>query len=231
MKKEGIKKLYSKYRFYIFPLLTFLPIVLMVVMVIYPQISKYIANKEAEHMTENKIQLLEDKTRILEDLDDDDLARKVELSLLALPSDPALSSMIGVIQRLTGQAGITVISIQFGQSPSVSNQASGFTLKMEVIGPKPSISQLLDSIEGYPRVMKIGTIELATQSQDIVNATLTIDVFYSEMPTQLGAIDAPLPELSSQEEAILLSLEKESGGSTTLEKPILVPKGKADPFN
>lgn len=231
MKKAILVSFYSKYQLIIFPILVAISSIILIVFMIYPQIIRLLKNEQSLREIRHDVKFLEVKAQDLEGLDEVDLTTKVNVSLALLPADKDFVQAVGVIQQLVQRSGFNLISLQLGSSKE-SAGVLGFAIKMEIAGPKITLGQLLTSIETSQRVMKVSSIEVTTtRSGDLINASLTIDVFYSPAPSTLGAINAPLAKLTSDEEELIITLSSAiPSAPAPPDTLILQPRGKANPF-
>jgi Tfp pilus assembly protein PilO len=220
---------YNTYKIFVYPATVGLASMILIIFTILPQVNSFIKSQETLQVSEEKLRLLEAKAAELDGLNGQDINKKLDTVLGSLPSDKDFPSLMGQIQNLALSAGLTLSSISLGQLQS-ANGVSGFIVKVEVIGPSSSLKNFLSSVEKAHRAMKVSGIEISSSKDSgAVDALVTIDVFYSPIPTTLGALDQPLPKLSANDEKIISNLSKAStaGVSAT---PILVPRGKANPF-
>jgi len=233
MKKEALIKMYLKYQLIIFPVLIILASLILIIFVIFPQIAKLISNNQQLGRMNQSLTSLEVKAQQLDTLDEAEIGRKLSISLTALPKDQDFVQTVGVIQSIVSLSSFSLASLQFGQSPPGNLGASAFAVKVEVSGPKIALPQLLESIESSQRVMKVTSLEVATTpSGDIVNVSMSIIAFYSSIPQSLGAIDAPLPKLTEEDEKLIATLAKTTSTVVVFEAtPVTFgPRGKEDPF-
>lgn len=231
MTKEILVSFYSKYQLIIFPILVAISSIILIVLMIYPQITRLLTNEQSLREIRHNLQFLEVKAQDLESLDEVDLTTRVSVSLAALPADKDFVQAVGAIQQLVQRSGFELISLQLGSSKE-SSGVLGFAIKIEISGPKITLGQLLTSIETSQRVMKVSSIEVtATRSGDLINASLTIDVFYSPVPSTIGAINAPLPKLTSEEEELIITLSSAIPSAPAPPTTFVPqPRGKANPF-
>ncbi|MBI2018659.1 hypothetical protein HYS96_03025 [Candidatus Daviesbacteria bacterium] len=233
MKKEDILKFYSKYRLFVFPAVVALSSLLLIVWVILPQTIKLLTNQATRNDLLHKSQFLEVKAQTLETLDQGDLSKKVEYALNAYPSGKDFGNVLGIIQRITTHTGFSIVSFNVGGSKGSGDQ--NYSISLQLIGSRQLISTLLNSLEKAPRLMKVDSIEVS-QATGIQGAevNLGLSVLFSPLPQNFGTVDSPLPELSQNEEELLVRLAgaQEGVGITRGEGeiPLTTPRGKANPF-
>ncbi len=230
MKKEELLNLYRQYRIYIYPILVIVATLILIGLVILPQTFRLVSNNKVESDLTNRFKSLEVKAAELKDISQQDLTREVNTALNAFPGEKDYGNVIGVLQNLTTKNEFTILALELNES-SEGNLKIGqsYTVKIEVLGQRSRLKNLLDEIESSPRLMKIRSMDITTgRDADTINATLAISIYYSPIPKSVGSIDAPLPKLSQKDEELLLKLEKESPnlGSENL----FTPRGKSNPF-
>lgn len=233
MRKDEILKLYSKYKLYIFPAIVALSSLILISLVIYPQAVKLIGNQIREGDLINKFQFLSTKAAALESYDVADLSRKVSFALNIYPSDKDFGNAIGLLQQITSQNGFSITDLNFSLgTATMGTSGQSYALQVQITGPSSLFPRLLNSLENNSsRLMRVNTIETSSKGNQLVSASLGLELFYSALPATYGSADTPLPEISQKDEEILASFP----ASGTIEAPsetvtTAVPKGKLNPF-
>lgn len=230
MKKDTINKFYSAYKLYIFPAIIILSGLILIIFIIYPQANKFIADQKVEQELLKKSSFLEDKAKILESYDQNDLRVNVGHALAAYPTERDFSNVFGLLQNLTSQSGYSLIAITLGGGSGKSGDSQTFLLKLEVIGSLSSTKNLISTLEDSPRIMRMNSMETTVGiDPNLVSTFLNLDVLYSSIPEVFGSIDSPLPELSQKDEELLARLAK-AAPQTQPQTIQLGPRGKANPF-
>lgn len=231
MKKEDIVKFYLKYRFYLFPAAVAASSLFLIMFAIYPQTVKLINNQKTASDLISKSKLLETKVSALESYDEEDLSQKVGYALAVLPADKDFLDVLGLLQEQAVQSGFSITSIALGNTSGKVGSANSYTVRLDMKGAKVLFQSLLDKLENFARLAKIGSIDvISRQSSQSVDTTLEVEVLYSQLPKDFETVDSPLPELSKKDEELIALLIK---NSTTLSNPeaiLLIPKGKPNPF-
>lgn len=231
MNKEIIIKLYQKYRLYIFPGVVALSSLFLIVFVIYPQTVKLVSNQQATGDLMNKSEFLEAKVSALENYNEEDLSRRVKLSLSSFPAERDFGNVIELLQQLVRQAGFSITSITLGNTSNKLANSESFEIKLEINGTRALLPFLLDSLEKSPRLMRISNIEASSnQNSGALEAALGIEVLYSSLPQNFGSIDSPLPEFSQKDEELVVALARSVGSilpSSTMSAGL---RGRQDPF-
>lgn len=234
MKKEALIRLYSEYRLLIFPIVVALSSLFLIIFAIYPQTIKLIENQKLALDFTNKSKFLETKVIALESFDEADLSKKTSIALSTFPSEKDYGNILGLMQQLIAESGFSITSISLGEGGKL-NQADSYTVKLQVQGARVLFQTLLSNLEKSPRLMKISTIDIsANQASQTADVSLAIDVFYSGLSQNFGAVDSPLPQIEQKEEELLANLARanEAGSSSLAIEPSISssPKGKSNPF-
>lgn len=230
MKKETIYQFYQHYKLYIFPTVVALSSLFLILFALYPQTAKLIENQRVAGDLVNRSKFLSTKVAALESLDAGDLSQKVGIALNTFPAEKDYGNIFGLLQVLAAQSGFTISSISVGNGTGVVGSASSFEIKLEVKGSRNLFKVFITSLENSPRIMKIGSIDIASaQSSETLDASLAVEVLYSLAPQTFGTIDSPLPSLNQKEEELLAVLSRvnlPASSSATLPSQ----RGKANPF-
>lgn len=232
--KQTLQTFYQKYKIMLFPIVVAVASLSLIVLVIYPQIVKLITNQQAYNDVLQRSKLLEVKASELESLDENQLRSNLDVALVALPTDQDLGGIIGVINKVVGDSGFSTVSLSVGQPSDSKSIGSQFGLKVEVSGLKESLDRLLNNIESSARVMKVSGVEMSAGKTGGISVVISIDVYYQPLPNTIGGVEAPLPKLSNEEQAIIAKLASTipaSSVSTSSQTPqTLGPRGKSNPF-
>lgn len=232
MAKDEILKLYYQYRFIIYPVLIGIVSLLLIVLLIAPQVVTYLGNQQALKQSLGRYEKLSVKASILQNINEADLKNKTEIAVAVLPEEKDYARILGLIQNIAAQSGFSIINFQIGTPfTNSSTRASGFSVKIDLSGPKDSFKSLLASIEGNSQILKLGSIEINNpRSVDRAEGILTIDTYYAPLPKSIGSVDAQLPELSSADQETLAKYAKVIAIKTSTISGTLTPRGKSNPF-
>lgn len=207
MKKDQFLKFYDKFKLYIFPIIVFLLSMLLIVLVIYPQITKFLENQEQAKQLEEKSRILESKAKELENYDPKDLSLKVNSALSSYPADRDYVNVLRILQTIVAQSQFGVASMSLaGGSGDVGVKAQSYNMKLDVIGPITNLPKLLSNIENSYRLMRVVSLETSAGKDLLTNASLTISVLFADAPKDFGSADSPLPKFSDKEQEILSRL-------------------------
>lgn len=230
MKKEELLNLYKRYRIYLYPILVIVAGLILIGLVILPQTLRLISNNKVEDELTNRFKSLEVKADELKNVSLQDLSTEVSTALNAFPSEKDYGNAIGILQNVTVQNGFTILGLVLNDSSEGNSKiGQNYIIRIEILGQRSKLRTLLDQIETSQRIMKLQSMDITTgRDSDTINATLAINIYYSPIPKSFGSIDAPLPKLSQEEEALLQELSRSSVGLGT--GSLYTPNGKSNPF-
>lgn len=173
--------------------------------------AKELATKNKQD--EEFLSALEAKVKKLNQLKANNLISDFQKTENILPSDkniPLIFSVIKQLELTTGvevrdfglQPGILTKEEEKEKNPDKTVQSLSFALT--VLGSKDNLFQFMDKILKTGPLFNIGNISL-DGSAGAYKLTLAISTYYQNLPTNLGKIESPLPDLNaSQKRAALL---------------------------
>ena len=231
MNKVTILKFYSSYKLFIFPTVVALSCLILIVLVILPQTIKLITNQRVGSDLLVRSQNLEVKAQTLESLNSDDLSQNLGYALAIYPSFKDFGNVVGLIQETTSKVGFSIISLSLAGTGSKTD-AQSFNVSLQLSGSKALLPSLLANFENGPRLMRVGNLEVSSQSGGGIQVSLGLDVLYSPAPADFGTVDSPLPTLSEKNQDLLVRLAKLSAPSVSRGGVPFVsaPRGKTNPF-
>lgn len=235
MKKE-ILRFYLNFRLYIFPVVSALSCLILIVFVIYPQTAKLIKNQKEQGDLIAKSKFMEAKASTLDSLDEGDLTQKVGYVLTAYPLEADFPNVVGLLQRVAAQNDFSVITLSVNPGSKTSGEPQKYDVKLETVGPESLLPRFITSIEASLRIMRVVSIEISPAKEgNITNAALEIEALYAQAPSSFGGPASPLPELSQADEELIAQLaaygiSKPSTISVPSQPSAQQPRGKSDPF-
>ena len=141
MKKEKVVDFYLKYKLVIYPFAVGFVSIVLILFVIIPQLRGYLNSKEDGQVTQNRLKILESKAAELESISDEDLTRRLRSVIAALPVEKDYTVIIGLLQKMSAEAGINLKSVVLdtGGSKDVEGGASNFSVKIDSTSTKFSL--------------------------------------------------------------------------------------------
>lgn len=232
--KEKIVDFYDQYKLFIFPGVVTLCSAILIVFVIFPQLMSYLDSRTAYQTIVSRKEVLDVKAQNLENIDEVEVKKNVDIVLNVLPAEKDYPKVIGMVREVTSKYLFTLVSLQFGSVPDPSKQqTSAFLVNIEVTGSKTSLPLLLKELENTVPLSKVESIDMSSKpGESTINANITLNVFYSDIPKSLGSVDAPIPQISDEERSLISKysslVQADSAGVTPT--VILSPRGKPNPF-
>ena len=219
-----ISSLKLHYKTLIYPLVVGVASLILIIFVIVPQLQGFITGQDDLKLKQARLNTLEVKAKELESFNQEAYTEKLLNAFYYLPVDRDYNNIIGIFRELTASVGMSLTSLH----PGAGQVSGSYLVKADIVGQVSSLGAMLEAIEKSPRVMKLESVETSTSTSGLLNATLTVSVYYASPPQSLGAVDAPLPKLTEGDQVVLSSLTPPSAqsGSTT----IVLPSGKSNPF-
>jgi Tfp pilus assembly protein PilO len=230
---KSLLETYNKYKLLLFPLFIGFAGLLVIIFVIIPQVQDYFKGQEQINELAKRQSILEAKAKALESVNKDEVDSKLTVVLVALPIDKDYPGIIGLIQKLVADNGLTLTNLQIGSGANAnSSGVLNYSLKVETSGPKDGFNKLVPILEKASRIVKIGSIEFTPLGlKGDLSANFTLEAYYGPIPSSVGAVDAPLPQLTAEDEKLLSTLAQSASlGKGTFEGEPLLPRGKANPF-
>ncbi|MBI2601187.1 type 4a pilus biogenesis protein PilO [Candidatus Daviesbacteria bacterium] len=192
--------------------------------------TKFLTNSKTESELVNKLKNMEVKADELEQLSNRDLSKDVNVALFAYPSEKDYGQVIGLVQRITAQSGFNISNFQFNDISEAAQFGSAYGIKLEVLGAKDRLSELIEKLEAPPRLLKVRTLGINSGADNtIVTAVISLHAYYSDLSKNAKVLpDQPLSKLSDTDEGVLRELSRYDvlSGSSNLYKP----HGKVNPF-
>lgn len=233
LKKETVLKFYAKYKMYIFPSLVALSSLFLIVVVIFPQVSKLISNQSAVGKLVNKSSFLENKVQALESYNKEDLSREVNYALVVFPQDRDFGGIIGLMQQIAGQSGFTITGISIGNASVQIKNATSFEVRLEAQGARNLLPIFFRNLENSRRLIKVNSFGITSGAgSQVISTSLVLDILFSQAPKDYGTIDSPLPELTQKDQELIATLASLSSApvSASPSATQFGTRGKANPF-
>ncbi len=227
-----LKSFYNQYRSAIFMVATGVASLVLIGVLIVPQILVLVDSNKAYQEITNKSKALEVKAADLQKINGEELKRKLDTSLIVLPAGKDLNDTINLMQGIVKNSGFELKSLNFVE---VSEDKKAFGVKLEVAGSKDTLNKLLTSLEGSYRPIRVRTLDMISpKAGNTISGTLGVDVFILPISNTIAAVDAPMPEITTQDEELITSLEQQTARAgirvETMQSTNLPSRGKLNPF-
>lgn len=240
---EKLKVFYQKYKLILWPISSGLACLIIIFFVIIPQFTEYLGIKSKINDLQKRSDSLEVKAQELEELDDVNVKRNLQIAFTVLPTSPDIPQVMIVLQDIIGKSDLSLKNTNYSTSVNTSAKGS-FQLTVSVVGQLSSIRRFLINLKEAPLVFQIESIKAQfNHDGSLVEAEIPIQAFYESNIGVSNALDQPIPKLSNEELNLMSNLAarapslsydvEELADLGTIEQASdsAVPLGKADPFN
>lgn len=218
--------------------------------VVWPKFNEVLALRKVNAELATKATTLESKAEKLKSFNKSELEKQFSLAERLLPSDKGVFTFLTQLEATRGSTGVLLSKIDVtagsinSASPSktgspaaraqaaqsaVSGIAPSVEIRLELTSSYGSLLQFLRNLYDSARVVAIDDLAIAAEGGVAVKTNLVVQAFWQQLPADLGAIEAPIAELSSQEKDRLNKAEDSSSAIPAPIIPTIIP-GKPDLF-
>ncbi len=224
----------------------FLGLVLIVVTIVYglmPLFKSAMSYQSEYKSSVEKLRIMNKKILTLENYNQEDLSQKLNVMIKAIPKEKDFVGTITTLRSAAASAGLILSnlstspkSIEASSSASTENgsQPNSLSYELNILGTGEQMRRFLENIDNSLPFLYLPTFVFSGSSNDsqVFSGSLSIFGFYSPDQQILGGLDAPIAELTEQEEQLLTKL-------ASLPTPIVEvgsvevgsePLGKTNPF-
>ncbi|RJP46028.1 MAG: hypothetical protein C4584_02320 [Armatimonadetes bacterium] len=230
---DELQEHYLKYKFLLWPVISGLASVVILITVIIPQVFAYFNSKEEIGKIENRLGVLEAKAQELGNLDGEKLDKDLKVAFSILPTTESVPQAMAALQEQVNKSGLILKNTSYASSRRSTSQ-SNFLLSIAVTGSMEEIRSFLINLQESPRVFQVQSISARfIKGEDLVEAEIPIIVLFQNSTVQTIKLDQPVQKLSTIEEDLLGKLEKRIpySVSATNQELSTVSLGKANPFD
>lgn len=225
-------KLLQDFAIYIGFLIIFL---LLLFKILIPQMESILTNRTLLQNSQEKLDNLETKVRILRGYNKEATREQLKKLNLALPLEKdiglMLSSLDSVAARSKAQLGTFSIKVGSLATPSAATKDStlgvpSLEVKLNISGEPREIAEFVKQTRSVLPIMQVSKVALTALSS-------SIDLVYYYQPTiPINSItDAPLPIFSSSQEKILSDIETRAPVLTGGAETEIDSSSRTDPFH
>lgn len=198
-----------------------------------------------------EVNILKNKVSVLETLDEETIRNTLQTLLSAVPSDKSLSTLLGTVDGLAAQTGISVdtfslsklggLSTASAERLSADEQGAGSNIlpfTISIAGTLDQMRAFLTASISVRRLFRIRTLDVSflktgTVSASMVSANMAMDAFYSPLPSTIGSVNQPLTALTNTDDDLIAKVAAMKllvQPSSTLPPPA-AGAAKSDPFS
>lgn len=233
---KELKEFYNRYRAIIWPIVTGLASLVILVGVIIPQLLTYLDVKSKIGDLQTRVSNLEAKASELQTLDEGQITQQFNSAFTVYPADQEVPSALVILQNLAEQSGLQLASTTYS-SGQKTNGRNNYILTLTLDGSITAIRTFLNKLQSAPRVFGVDAISARFNKTDgsSLEVELPIIVYYEPSSKVSWTTEDPLPKLSPQEEKLVNQIIDQVNSKTTQQLDpeasySAVPIGKLNPF-
>lgn len=247
-----LRKLFREYQGLIVSIGILIVCGLGILLGVVPLIQKTINVHTESRTLSAEVDLLNNKVSVLQSIDENAMRSNLQTLLSAVPSDKSLGTLLGTLDGLTSQAGVSVDSFSLSKLGSLATesakrlsadeQAVGSNIlpfTISIAGSFDQIRALFAASVSVRRLFRIRTFDVSflkagTESANMVSAHVGMDAFYSPLPSAIGPVSEPLTALTSTDVDLIAKVAAMRPLAQTSSVALPAPAagaGKADPFS
>ncbi|MEK7166026.1 MAG: hypothetical protein AAB874_04440 [Patescibacteria group bacterium] len=218
--------LIRRYKDYFFPALSLGLITLLSLFVFIPELKQLIDSYQQVGIRNDQLARLTSKRRLLESISSNATTIYLAEADKALPADKDAASILVSAQNLAQVSGLSLDGVDL--SPGLISSASGeavikpgrvtpvskrgvaalLPVALKLRGTSAQLIEFLKQIENTRRLIDITSVEVsyAVDTVDFMTASFAVNVYYLPQISQIGGVDAELPQITPQEQALLAGL-------------------------
>lgn len=220
--------------------------------VVWPRVSQVMRMRTENKEFESRAQLMAQKIKLLETLSQTTLNKQLGDAELIIPSDKAIFTFVRQIEDVAEKSGIVLAKIDtqpgslsgsVGAAPvglpsagagsgSTQDAAPKMQVRVDISADYRSFLSFIENLFSLARITAIRELSISTGGEGIgaLRISMTIDAFWKSLPTELGSIETPIQNLTSEQTKILQRASTAVSSGLSIQIPTLVPVGKQDLF-
>ncbi len=188
---------------------------------------------------------LNSKTALLQAVNEYTMRSDLLTLLSAVPSDKSLPTVLSTLDGLAAQTGVSLDTVSLAKGGFLSTasaepltadeQAIGTNIIPFTVGFTGTFDQVhafLTASTSVRRLFRVQTFDVSFGQDNTVAANVSMEAFYSPLPTAIGAVGQPITSLSGTDARVIASVS----AMQLLVQPSSLPPpsggaGKSDPFS
>lgn len=247
-----LSKLPHKYILYVILLIIIIVIFFMSTAILIPTMLNIGSLRANLNEKEEQLAKLRKKRSLLESLDSQQMLSNLSEAELALPGEKNIGTIFLTLENLSTltQQNISNINVTPGVIASGSAKSEDVLSELDVISQKGAqalrvsvdtngtadqFKDFLRQLINSRRIMDIESVEISylSETQDYLDATFSLLVYYLPTITQIGSLESQIIEFTQEEQQLLsnlIQLPDLSSVSVASESASLEPIGKTNLF-
>lgn len=227
-----MKEIYYQIKSFLIPGIVSIVCIIILVLVIYPQVSAYFKERDDIIAMKNRIITLNNKIKELQGIDESALKKDLAITLTILPTDRDVSQAMSSLQDLITKSNLVLDTTSY--SPGTKDQGTNnFMFTVSVIGSLPSLRNFMNELQSGSNIYKIESIDLTFQeTSSLATVSIPLTTFYEPAPKTQITLDQQVPIINDQDKELIAKLTKiaDQFNASAMATVSAVPLGKTDPF-
>jgi Tfp pilus assembly protein PilO len=223
---NDLKKFYRTYKSLVISVGILLACGAALLLGIIPLIQTTIGLDAQRRVQAIQVGALQQKLTVLQSMDEGKLRQDLQMLLSAVPSDKSLGTVFSTVDGLSTQTGLSIdsfsitkpgsLSTASAQQLTVDEQAVGSNIvpvSIHFTGTLDQIRTFLTSAVLVRRFLRIRSIDInlrqgnsapvASSSGTMASVSMTIDAFYSPIPSSIGSVSQAIDGLKTSDTDII----------------------------
>lgn len=213
-------------------------IVVLTVLFLLPNIGKaneIISEREA---LQKRVASLQKKQSALKTIDIETYKSTYKKLQQVLPERKEFISLFSALDTLEGITGVSILRTDFlaSEATTSASKASGslaytMPLEFEIVGERSQMEKFFEAVTSLStRLIAIDEMQLQYVDATLVKAQIRATAFYYTPPSKIGSVDAQLPVISGDSDALIKQLATISFQESPLEVEDDITQGKKNVF-
>lgn len=244
--KRLIRNFIRKYQDIILPVVILALAVSAIVFGIVPAGSQVLDLWGKVSDTRENISSLSRKRAFLDSQNEFDLQNQLKTVVSAVPRDKSVPSVLGVVDSLSNQAGVTLVNFTLVGAGSLSTESaklltaeekalgvSSLPFLVTISGPFSGVRAFIASATQVRRLVKFSNFDVSIVSSVSATMRANLSAFYVSLPQLPLLVEQSLPLFTTEDNATIAKL---SSYNWLTEQTLALPPGgpgvgRADPFS
>lgn len=203
----------KRYRQLILPTVTLVMVVGLTLAVVIPQTVQAVADWKSLQALKQQVGVLTEKATVLSNLDLNELTVRTREVVADIPNDEDLGYFVAGVRSIAEQSGtgfgqVDLVGVAQVEASATAETKTAAKKGEQVIPLKVGVSGSLSDAKEFLRVVNnsVPLVELLEfqygrgLGEDNFGGSVTLNFFYLGVPTTIGAVDQPMPVITSAEE-------------------------------
>lgn len=209
----------------ILPLATIVVVLILLAKFLLPKIGDIQAVLLSAQKIDQELTTFELKSQKLQGLANSSLKADYQQLEAVLPAEKNITLIFSTLEGLEQKNNVTIEGLNVKPGLISNNQDNkkpktgpeNLTFTFIVTGTENSVNQFLEDLTVTTPIFLINKVNLA-MTASVVTANVDLSTYIQPLPTSLGKIETPLPELSAAQKKTLETLKSYKAVNTSVEQ-------------